>query len=244
MSPSGALAAGAGRRPRASRRRRAARSCSRRRWSRAPSRSSASRGSATSDVPDRAPMQAVVPEPLAGGITGVVWRDFKPGGGAPGVVEQEELGLPGSHGRAPRRERSDGPRDRRREPNGTFAFEDVQAGTYQAAIGRGDVLRAVRGRLLARRGPDHARDHDGLHLGLGRLLDGRDRRRPRRHPARPARGGAHGRRDRVAGLPAGDRPVARAGADGRLHHDADLRPQGVRHRDRRSRPGRSRTTRT
>ena len=28
--------------------------------------------------------QAVKPEPLQGGITGVVWRDFRPGGGTPG----------------------------------------------------------------------------------------------------------------------------------------------------------------
>src|SRR6187402_2175389 len=34
------------------------------------------------DVPSGAE-QAVVPEALAGGITGVVWRDFKPGGGTP-----------------------------------------------------------------------------------------------------------------------------------------------------------------
>ena len=46
------------------------------------------------DVPEGAE-QAVVPEALAGGITGVVWRDFKPGGGTPGEVEDEELGLPG-----------------------------------------------------------------------------------------------------------------------------------------------------
>jgi alpha-glucoside transport system permease protein len=39
--------------------------------------------------------QAVKPEPLQGGITGVVWRDFSPGGGKPGVVEPKELGLPG-----------------------------------------------------------------------------------------------------------------------------------------------------
>ena len=30
-----------------------------------------------------------------GGINGVVWRDFNPGGGKPGKVEPEELGLPG-----------------------------------------------------------------------------------------------------------------------------------------------------
>src|SRR5918994_5940155 len=37
----------------------------------------------TAEVPEGAE-QATMPEPLQGGITGVVWRDFKPGGGAPG----------------------------------------------------------------------------------------------------------------------------------------------------------------
>ena len=48
----------------------------------------------TGEVPEDA-VQAVKPEPLQGGINGVVWRDFKPGGGTPGEVESEELGLPG-----------------------------------------------------------------------------------------------------------------------------------------------------
>jgi alpha-glucoside transport system permease protein len=85
------------------------------------------------DVPEGAE-QAVVPEPLSGGIDGVVWRDFKPGGGTPGKVEQGELGLPGvtvelrdSSGKSVA--------DTTTEPNGTFKFEDVQAGTYRAAIG-------------------------------------------------------------------------------------------------------------
>src|SRR5712691_3137365 len=39
--------------------------------------------------------QAVQPKPTPGAITGVVWRDFKPGGGTPGKVEPQELGLPG-----------------------------------------------------------------------------------------------------------------------------------------------------
>src|SRR6188472_3787670 len=51
-------------------------------------------GIAPDEVPSSA-VQAVLPEPLQGGITGVVWRDFKPGGGQPNEVEQEELGLPG-----------------------------------------------------------------------------------------------------------------------------------------------------
>ena len=46
------------------------------------------------EIPEDA-VQAVKPEPLQGGITGVVWRDFKPGGGTAGEVEPGELGLPG-----------------------------------------------------------------------------------------------------------------------------------------------------
>src|SRR5262249_3199356 len=48
--------------------------------------------------PDQVPkgaVQAVQPRPAANGIAGVVWRDFKPGGGTPGKVERGELGLPG-----------------------------------------------------------------------------------------------------------------------------------------------------
>jgi alpha-glucoside transport system permease protein len=85
-----------------------------------------------SSMPPNA-VQAVVPEPLAGGITGVVWRDFKPGGGTPGKVEQGELGLPNVTVEL----RDDGGRrvgTTKTEDNGTFAFDDVQAGTYRAAI--------------------------------------------------------------------------------------------------------------
>jgi len=38
--------------------------------------------------------QAVRPQPEDGKITGVIWRDFKPGGGRPGVVERGEFGIP------------------------------------------------------------------------------------------------------------------------------------------------------
>jgi alpha-glucoside transport system permease protein len=40
--------------------------------------------------------QAVVPPTKPDAITGVVWRDFKPGGGKPGVVEPLEVGIPGA----------------------------------------------------------------------------------------------------------------------------------------------------
>ena len=90
-------------------------------------------GIRTSEVPADAE-QAVVPEALAGGITGVVWRDFKPGGGTPGEVEEGELGLPGVIVEL----RDDGGRrllETTTEADGTFVFEEVEAGTYRAAIG-------------------------------------------------------------------------------------------------------------
>src|SRR5205085_4885964 len=39
--------------------------------------------------------QAMLPETKQGAIVGVVWKDFKPGGGTPGKVEAGESGLPG-----------------------------------------------------------------------------------------------------------------------------------------------------
>jgi alpha-glucoside transport system permease protein len=87
-----------------------------------------------SEVPEDAE-EARRPEPLQGGITGVVWRDFKPGGGTPGEVEGEEVGLPGVTVEL---------RDENRatvattttEADGTFAFEDVEGGQYRVAIGK------------------------------------------------------------------------------------------------------------
>ena len=90
-------------------------------------------GIRSSDVPTDA-VQAVVPEALSGGITGVVWRDFKPGGGTPGQVEEEELGLPGITVEL-REEGGGRVASTETEPNGTFVFEDVEAGSYRTAIG-------------------------------------------------------------------------------------------------------------
>jgi alpha-glucoside transport system permease protein len=84
------------------------------------------------DVPDDA-AQAVLPEPLAGGINGVVWRDFKPGGGTPGEVESEELGLPGVI--VELRSAGGTVDSTSTEADGTFAFEDVGAGPFTVAIG-------------------------------------------------------------------------------------------------------------
>jgi alpha-glucoside transport system permease protein len=88
--------------------------------------------------------QAVQPEPAEGGITGVVWRDFKPGGGTPGKVEQGELGLPGvtvelkdaSGGKVASTSSGD---------DGAFAFEDLDPGTYRAAIGKATFAKPFGG---------------------------------------------------------------------------------------------------
>jgi alpha-glucoside transport system permease protein len=85
------------------------------------------------EVPESA-AQAVRPQPLPDGVTGTVWRDFRPGGGRPGVVEPQELGLPGvtvelrnaSGGRVATATTAD---------DGTFAFEGVEAGRYRVVIG-------------------------------------------------------------------------------------------------------------
>jgi alpha-glucoside transport system permease protein len=87
-----------------------------------------------SEVPDDAE-EAVMPEPLQGGITGVVWRDFKPGGGTAGEVETEELGLPGVTVELRRADSREAVDSVSTEANGTFAFEDVEPGEYRVAIG-------------------------------------------------------------------------------------------------------------
>ena len=84
------------------------------------------------DVPTDA-VQAVLPEALQGGITGVVWRDFKPGGGNPNEVEQDEVGLPGvtltifdANGDIVGTTVS--------AADGTFTFEGLEAGNYRVGI--------------------------------------------------------------------------------------------------------------
>ena len=85
------------------------------------------------EIPEGA-VQAVAPEPVEGGITGVVWRDFKPGGGEPGQVEQEEVGLPGVTVQL-RSEQGETVQEASTEANGSFVFEGVEPGQYRVAIG-------------------------------------------------------------------------------------------------------------
>jgi alpha-glucoside transport system permease protein len=89
-------------------------------------------GIRATEIPEGA-QDAVQPEPLQGGITGVVWRDFKPGGGTPNEVESEELGIAGVTV-----ELRDANGDRvdsvKTEDDGSFRFENIDQGEYRAAI--------------------------------------------------------------------------------------------------------------
>ena len=89
-------------------------------------------------------VQAVKPEPLRGGITGVVWRDFKPGGGAPGEVEAEELGLPGVTVEL-RDSAGDKVDDAKAEPDGTYRFEGVREGEYRVAVASSTFAEPFKG---------------------------------------------------------------------------------------------------
>ena len=88
--------------------------------------------------------QAVTPRPGPTEITGTVWRDFKPGGGKPGVVEKGELGLPGvtvqlvnGDGHVVQTEPS--------ADNGSFTFKGVSPGTYTTGISAGTFAKPWAG---------------------------------------------------------------------------------------------------
>jgi alpha-glucoside transport system permease protein len=84
------------------------------------------------DVPSSA-KQVVVPKPKQGAIDGVVWRDFKPGGGVVGKPEQGETGLPGVHvnllDASGKTVQSATTGD-----DGSFAFDNVKGSGYRVGI--------------------------------------------------------------------------------------------------------------
>jgi alpha-glucoside transport system permease protein len=90
----------------------------------------------TAIPPDEVPKgarQAAAPQPQAGAITGTVWRDFKPGGGTPGVVEPQELGLPGVT--VELRSAAGSPvASTTSAADGSFEFAGIKAGSYRAAL--------------------------------------------------------------------------------------------------------------
>ncbi len=97
----------------------------------------------TPEIPEDA-ADAVRPEPLQGGIAGVVWRDFKAGGGTPGRVERGELGIPGA---TVELRNADGKKvdSTETKPDGTFAFDKVADGQYRVSVGSGTFAEPFRG---------------------------------------------------------------------------------------------------
>jgi alpha-glucoside transport system permease protein len=88
--------------------------------------------------------QAVAPTQQQGAINGVVWRDFKPGGGKPGKVEQSEVGIPGvtlnlldQSGNQVGTTTS--------EADGSFGFTGLSQGTYRVSIASSTFRQAYGG---------------------------------------------------------------------------------------------------
>jgi alpha-glucoside transport system permease protein len=85
------------------------------------------------EVPAEAP-DAARPSPRPGAIDGVVWRDFKPGGGRPGVVESREAGLGGVTVELRRASGGGTVASAETSANGSFSFGDVGPGSYRVGI--------------------------------------------------------------------------------------------------------------
>jgi alpha-glucoside transport system permease protein len=85
-----------------------------------------------SSIPTGA-VQAATPSPRRRAISGVVWRDFKPGGGKPGQIEQTELGLPGVTVQLQQNGKTIA--SATTKSDGRFAFDDLKPGSYRIGIG-------------------------------------------------------------------------------------------------------------
>jgi alpha-glucoside transport system permease protein len=88
--------------------------------------------------------QAVPPRPEQGAITGIVWRDFKPGGGKPGKVEPLEFGIPSatvqlldSGGKQVQTAKTD--------ERGRFKFTDLQNGSYTVGVAKQTFAAPFKG---------------------------------------------------------------------------------------------------
>lgn len=89
--------------------------------------------------------QAAKPATVQGGVSGVVWRDFKPGGGKAGTVENGEKGIPGvtvqlldANGKQVATATTG--------DSGVFTFPKVSQGTYRVGIA-GETFRQPYGGL-------------------------------------------------------------------------------------------------
>ncbi|HEX2296675.1 MAG TPA: sugar ABC transporter permease [Actinomycetota bacterium] len=89
-------------------------------------------------------VQASEPSVPEGAVGAVVWRDFRPGGGEIGVVEEEELGLPGAtvelvdDGEVVASETTG--------PDGSVVFEDLgSSGPFQARVAEATFAAGFQG---------------------------------------------------------------------------------------------------
>ena len=101
----------------------------------------------TGIAPDATPngaKQAVRPAAKQGDVVGAVWKDFKPGGGKPGVVESGEVGLPGTTVQL-RDSSGKVVQSTKAGDDGTFDFSKVPAGTYTVAIGKQTFAKPFAG---------------------------------------------------------------------------------------------------
>jgi alpha-glucoside transport system permease protein len=97
-----------------------------------------------SEVPKDA-VQAANPTPAPGAIAGVVWRDFKPGGGTPGKVEKGELGLPGVTVQL-KNASGGASQSAKTGRDGSFRFTGLSpGGSYRVAIGASTFARPFGG---------------------------------------------------------------------------------------------------
>ena len=114
-----------------------------------------------------------------------------------GEVEEGELGLPGVT--VELRDEGGGGvvASTETEANGTFAFEEVEVRVRRCGDRVADVLRAFAGVSWLGLELITPIDHDGVHLGMGRVRDGRIAAGLAAISARPARGGADRRRNGV-----------------------------------------------
>ena len=132
-------------------------------------------GIAPTDIPKHAE-QAKVPTPSSNQIGGVVWRDFKPGGGTPGKVDSGRARPAGRDARAEGCERQE-PRLDDVAGERRLRLRQREGRDVPRRDRRGELPAAVRRRRLARPEADHAVADHRVHLGLGRLRDGRHRGR-------------------------------------------------------------------
>jgi alpha-glucoside transport system permease protein len=100
-------------------------------------------GISPTEIPKNA-TQAVQPTAQPGAITGVVWRDFKPGGGTPGKIDQGELGLPGTTVELVNQSGST-VTSVKAQPSGDFVFSKVAPGAYHVRIGAATFRPAYGG---------------------------------------------------------------------------------------------------